>query len=701
MPCFRLWLFNQDEYGNKPEIRENISKIIAQEISRLLYLGKEKRLFIGNKPVDASDIAILVRRNMEAKIIQEELSNLHIPTVLYSTTNIFGSWECKEIQRILYGIYRYNNEAYLKAALGTDMIGLKGEDIELQDEVEWEKWITKFKEYHELWNKYGFICMFKEFLNKESVIPRVMRFPDGERRCTNILHLMEAIHNVAKENMLSMEGVIKWLSDQKEEQFSRLEEYQLRLESDESAVKIITIHRSKGLEFPIVFLPFAWESIHKTESIHIPVIFHDPRDKLRSILDIGSDNRQDNKRLEAQESLAEEIRLLYVGLTRAKNCCYLVWGKIKDSGKSALSYLFYHDGNINENLIDDIEERVNNINDSKAVEKIKKIFHGMEKEVVISSVPIIEEKLEHFEEKEERLSCRKFSGLIDRSWHITSFSSLISNRLEIEEVQDLDRVIQEEEEEELPKEPSVDIFSFPKGTRAGTFFHDLLEHLDFTEKEEEIKQIISLKLDEHGFEQIWLDTIYDTIKKLLNLVIDPKIKGLTLSQIPMKNRINELEFYFPLKKITPEIIEQILRDYGLIEFDVGIPDKIGRLRFDPVEGFMRGFIDMIFFWNNRFFLVDWKSNFLGDKITDYKTDSLFRVMKKEFYTLQYLIYTIALDQYLRSSISGYNYQKDFGKIYYIFLRGIDPQKGSNYGVYIDKPDPELISTLRNILIGYA
>ncbi len=654
--CLKVWIFEEEK--RKSDIKEVVSKAVANEISRLLYLGKEGRLTIGEKPVRASDIAVLVRKNSEARLIQEELSRLHIPAVIYSTTSIFDSWECKEVLRILNAIYQYRSEGYLRSALGTDILGKKGEDLERMNEKEWEEWIKKFREYHEIWKRSGFVVMFKEFLEKEDVFQRLMKFQDGERRCTNILHLMEVIHRGERENQLGMEGIIKWISEKKNERSTSIDEYQLRLESDEDAVKVITIHRSKGLEFPIVFLPFMWDIIKRSHNS--PVIFHDPEDELTSVLDLGSDMEEENRKKQEKEILAEDIRILYVGLTRAKNCCYVVWAKTKDFKKSSLYYLLFQEKEIAS--LEGIKEQLERI---------------LKKDSVIFSLP--DKAYSFFEEKEEELYVRKLSKKIDKAWAITSFSNLTSN---IDEYQDFDR---ETEKEEAEQEESFEsIFSFPKGTRAGTFFHSLLQELDFQEKDEgKIKELIERKLEEFGFEVEWKETIFKLIKDLLEFPIDPEI-GLKLSDISKKDRLNEFEFYFPLKRITDGLLKRIL--------------KIEGLRFDTVEGFMRGFIDMVFFWKGKYFIVDWKSNFLGNSIKDYSERLLEVEMKKRCYELQYLIYTVAVDQYLRKTVPSYSYQKDFGKVYYVFLRGIDSKRDPSFGVYRKRPDPKVLSELRKILI---
>ncbi len=678
-PPLKIWRFKIEEKGNKTGAKEKIAKSVAGEISRLLELADKKKLLIGDEPVKASDIAVLVRKNAEADLIQKELSSLRIPAIIYSSTDVFDSWECNELITVLKGIASYNRESYLKAALGTDIIGLKAEQIELLSEEEWESYIKRFQHYHKIWENAGFICMFRHFLNQEQVIPRLMRFEDGERRCTDLLHLMEIVHEAEKEHMLGIEGVIKWLYSQKKGSSSRSGEYQLRLESDESAVRVITIHRSKGLEFPIVFIPFAWDTIDERVFSKRPVIFHSLKDHAY-VLDLGSKAQEKHTQLSLQEALAEDLRLIYVAVTRAKNCCYLVY-EDKDSAKnnrrnkkqSAMSYLFDKDP--------------------------AEIFSEMKGDVIVEDISEPEPKHRLTCREEGRLFCRSFSRQIDTSWRVTSFSSLISNAQYVEDVQDIDMIqFEEDEEEEEEITPiSQDIFSFPKGARAGTFFHDLLEHLDFKDSDDNIMQLISKKLVQYGFDQSWKKVVFSLIKELLNIPLDPELKDLRLSDISLQARINEMEFYFPLKRISPELLEELMRDWGLIDTGTGarLPSEIEQLRFDPVEGFMRGFIDMIFSWRGKFFIIDWKSNYLGDKKENYFFEQLHKEMKRKFYFLQLLIYTVALDRYLSVNMSDYSYEKDFGSVYYVFLRGISLEKGPEFGIYRYRPDPKLLQRLKS------
>ena len=285
---------------------------------------------------------MLVRQNREALLVQKALSERNVPSVLYSTQNLFDSHEALEMERFLAAVVEPNEESLLKAALSTDMVGIAGEELErlTLDEARWEKWLVKFRDYHDLWQERGFFRMFRSFLQDEKVLTRLIAFADGERRNTNLLHLMEVLHQASIERKLNMTGLLKWLSEQRDPNAPRSEEHQLRLESDENAVNLVTIHKSKGLEYPIVFCPFSWDGIRSKKDKE-PLLFHDPQNRMQLIFDLGSEDQEHHRAIAEKEELAENLRLLYVALTRAKCRAYLVWGRFKDAETSAPAYLLH------------------------------------------------------------------------------------------------------------------------------------------------------------------------------------------------------------------------------------------------------------------------------------------------------------------------------------------------------------------------
>ena len=698
----QLWFANTNSKKpmNKSEAQERIPKAVAAEISQLL--DKKNKVLLGEKPLREGDIAILLRQNREADLMRKILLSCNIPSVLHSTGNIFDSHESLETERVLSGITQPNSERRLRAALATDMMGLSGRELDAltENETAYEKWLVKFRQYHNLWNTEGFIRMFRQFISEEDILHRLMAFPDGERRNTNLLHLSEILHQAWIEKKTGMAWLVKWLSEQRNPNTPRLDEHQLRLESDENAVKLVTIHKSKGLQYPVVFCPFMYGG---SEINDHTFLFHDENENRRLTLDLGSDDIEKNRMIAEHEKLAENLRLLYVALTRAKNRCYLVWGRFNKAETSALAYLLHHPGP-SEDILRAMSENFKTLSDTDMFESLEAIRDRADGAICLSEMPQeVSPLYKKPSDKTEQLECQKFSGRIARNFRISSFSSLTSGRERRSELADHDAQTGQEdmtelEEPENAQKKAPDIFSFPKGARPGKCLHDIFEHLDFVEPSA-MKELTADKLGKYDFDLKWQEPVCDMIRKVLSAPLDPECRELTLSQIRNEDRLNELEFYFPLNQISSKTLKTIFAKYAAAEFPNDFPEDIERLEFAPVRGFMKGFIDMVFQFRDKFYLVDWKSNFLGPRLADYHQNALLEPMKAHYYILQYHIYTVALHQYLFVRKPGYSYEKDFGGIFYIFLRGVDPNDGPDFGIYRDRPPEKLIRELYLKLIA--
>jgi exodeoxyribonuclease V beta subunit len=711
-PPFHLWFVDakkvadSDKPITKGQARELIPDAVAGEISRLIGLGKEGRALIGDRPLREADIAVLVRRNSEARLVQESLTALRIPSVLHSMGNLFDTDEALEMSRVLSAIGSPNHEPLLKVSLATDMLGKGGEDLEKlgRDEAEWEDWVVKFREYNELWEKRGFIRMFRYFLLKEKVRTRLLSFPDGERRLTNIIHLAEVLHQESSERKLGMVGLLKWLRQQRDPESPRLEEHQLRLESDANAVRIVTIHKSKGLEYPVVFCPFNWDGseIGKKEEF----LFHDPKDDWKINLVLNPEENP-NRMLGEKEILAENLRLLYVSLTRAKNRCYLIWGRFNEAGTSAPAYLLHPADGSPEDIVAATGEKFEGLTDADIRQALKELARNGKGAIQLSDMPLGpgEQQLPAAEAGRD-LHFQGFSAHIRRDWRIASFSLLTADREKETKTPSHAAIDLPEHDQGINLEETISdmepsgIFAFPKGARPGTLLHDIFEQIDFSGKDiSPIREVVAGKLREYGFEMHWQETVCEMIGKVLAAPLQSGENGLTLSRIGMKDRLSELEFYFPLDLITPKKLKKVFADHGGPEIAGDFPEQIENLNFLPAQGFMKGFIDLVFQFQGRFYLVDWKSNFLGNRVEDYGKKTLLREMKENFYILQYHIYTLALHQYLRNRLGDYDYEKHFGGVFYVFLRGVDPERGPDFGIYRDLPRKELVEALSRELIG--
>ncbi|MGE5439472.1 MAG: exodeoxyribonuclease V subunit beta [Bacteroidota bacterium] len=672
----RLWKINRDSAGEVPEVpgmnnEDLVSACLAGEIRRLLDLGRQKLAVVGDEPLMEKDFAVLVRKNSQAEKVQKSLIELGIPCVIYNSGNIFSSHEAEEAERLLSCIADPGNIRLVKAALATDLLGLSCLEIDelTEDEQQFEAWLEKFREYNRIWYSSGFIRMLRKLLNDENILPRLMEFLDGERRNTNVLHLMELLHQAETGEKLSPRGLIKWLQENISSENDK-EEHQLRLESDEKAVKIITIHKSKGLEYPVVFIPFMWSTFRERKEF----LFHkNENNSYQRTWELGSQLYDLHRAIHQRENLAEDLRLLYVAITRARNCCYLV---LNEELNGVLEHLFSDLKSLQESSAGCINIGDMPISLSPA-----------------GSPPSADELPE--------LKPLDFSGTVSDSSRIASYTSLLYGHA---------NVITPVEQELLPEDELTDenesmdaelnefsIYSFYKGQRAGIFMHEILEEADFSAGD--FDELVKAKLNRYRFDEAYAPALNTMVKNVLSA----RLAGtLSLQQVPSQKRLREMEFYFPLKTINVQKLAAIFKesyaeDERLNDFYL----YMEKLRFGDIGGFMNGKIDLFFEHDGRYFIADWKSNHMGSTAASYNQDNLLRLMKEGLYILQYHLYCLAIDQHLKATRKDYDYDRHFGGIFYVFLRGVDAASGQDNGIFCHRPSKEALFKLSSYLIDSA
>ena len=685
---------------NSGDCRVLIANAVAGEIQRLTRAQRD--------PLPAGDIAVLVRTNEQAQVVKQRLSAAGIPAVVCSTGNIFDACEAEDMQRVLASLAEPSDIGRLKSALATDILGATADDIAAADREPdgWEDRLSRTRDYYQVWHRQGFMPMFRRLLAGERVKERLLRFPDGERRLTNLLHISELLHQAAVENHLGMTGLLKWFAEQRDPSTPRLEEHQLRLESDKAAVKIVTIHKSKGLEYRVVFCPFAWSG---SSARGEEVFFHDPAADRRLTIDLGGEDSALSRRFAEAEALSENLRLLYVALTRAKERCYLVWGRINTSETSALAYLLhFRDAGDGEDpdIVERLKRALKSKSDEDLLQDLATLASRSQATIDVRSLPDAPLKRARPPADDSATLCgRRFEGKIDRSWRIASYSALASAAGADRDAADRDglgpfQTAAAEADEPGPAPAAgLDLFAFPKGSRAGNFFHAVLEHADFGAWQgAETDALVGRMLAQFGFGAEWRAAVLRMIGEVAGLCLFAGAPGLTLAGIGASERIHEMEFYYPLHPLTPERLREVFLHHGRTGLGGEVAERIGRLTFAPLQGFMRGFIDMVFCHEERYYLVDWKSNHLGDGYESYHAHRLVTPMQEELYTLQYHIYTLAVHQYLRWRLPAYRYERHFGGVAYVFLRGVDCRRGPEFGVFLDIPPSDLVHALGRALI---
>ncbi len=690
---FELWFYprGQDEKAvSKDSAETELPRIVAAEIARLLT----GETHIGERRVRPEDIAVLVLENRQAQMMQEALNALGIPNVQQTNASLFEVREATELHRILLAVAQPRNWSLVKAALATDIIGLAADRIAqmTDDDAEWKNVLERFHRYFDLWTTRGFIQMFRAVLQQEKVRPHLLSQPDGERRLTNVLHLGEVLQRASTEQRLGVAGLLHWFAIKRTERNVTDDEYQLRLERDENAVKLVTVHKSKGLEYGIVFCPFSWKHSEISRGGEDVVFFHE-RDTGQLVRDLGSEQFDVHRELAIEEKLAENVRLLYVALTRAKHRCYFVWGHFYKAESSAPAWLLHRTAAPATSSAVDLKT----LTDEAMRTDLAKLQTASTDAAGFSAIQVRDvpdsDAVDYkpAPQSDRALQPRTFTTSVRSDWRTTSYSSL--TREWEDDTPDYDQM-----ESAASQAAAGSIFSFPKGSKPGICLHEILEVCDFTETDVSVlKELVDKKLQEHGFAAEYSETVCQSITNALSVSLDKNIPGLKLCTVAAHDRIAEMEFYFPLRRISPSTFQDIFTRHNVLQTaDMPFVETSG-LTFHPVCGYLKGFIDLVFQSEGKFYIVDWKSNCLGNTVESYGPEALRTAMLSENYILQYHLYSLALHKYLESRLPGYDYAKHFGGVFYVFLRGLDPGR-PEYGVFRDRPSDRLMRELATKLI---
>ncbi len=690
---------------------------VAADIRDLLRSGE----LLGDRPVRPGDIAVLVRKNQQALQTQEALRAMGVPSVLHGATSVLESEEADHLERLLAGIAEPGRRSALRTALATPLIGLDGHELAQLDQDEegaWDDWIDRFRRWRALWERQSVARMFRAVLEDQGLQIRLLALPDGERRMTNLLHLVELVHTAAVSQELGVTGVLRWLRSTRMDETPDPEAMSLRLESDARAVQLVTVHRSKGLEYPIVYCPYLWHSWVKTAASAPEVRFHDPDDGHRLKLDLGSPEHGRHLELMNLEDRAEDLRLLYVAITRARHRALLYLGPFRPLDHSALGYLLHQPTGVlpERKPLEATAAHIKKLSGRQLRAELEALAAESDGRISTS----LAEKPGHarWEPEEEApppLAARAAGARPDRTWHTSSFSRLTRTserglKLGLGPVAEgRDRDIAVEEPEPLVEQgPPIRLLEFPRGAKAGNFFHDVLEHLDFQCIDQDVvHELAQRMLRVHGFDEELAETVQDALGAILATPFHED--GLRLMDLAPGQRINELHFTVPVgaglsaRSDTPRLdrpaIARVFREHGSAQVPADYPEALERLEFEPLHGFLTGFIDLIFQDQGRWYVVDYKTNHLGDHLGAYAAAELPHAMAHGHYFLQYTLYVLALHRYLKLRLPDYDYERHFGGATYLFVKGMEPSIGASHGAFRDRPSLAMIEALEAALEG--
>jgi exodeoxyribonuclease V beta subunit len=632
----------------------------ADTLVHLLAGAEDGRATINGNPLKAADIAILVRTHREAEAIQQGLRRRGLHSVSSSQASVFASAEARQLVLVLAALADLANTGRIRTCLATDLFGRNGDDLHAlnNNEQAWEAQLATLLQYQHLWRDQGFIPMFQLLMAEQKVTRRLSALPGGERSLTNFLHLAELLQESPAARH-GMAGLLRWFRQQIHAPDSNAADQLIRLENDEQLIRIVTIHRAKGLEFPVVFLPFLWATRSLPEDQ--PLSFHH-RQSLQLTIDLGT-GVDDHRNWAEEERLAEELRLLYVAVTRAKCCCLFCWGRVKGFERSGLAHLLHQGQSLatDAELLRDLE-RLNAEASVLAIKPFPEAFNAPRLRAAGETVA---------------LHPQVFQGRINPGWSMISYSRLTAG------AESLPGQDQDELDPLLPmaSEDFTSIFTFPRGPAAGTCLHTLLERLDFNRSALEQQTLMGEVLEQGGIDLRWLPATARWLDNLLGVELPGSCR---LGGLAQGDRINELSFLFSLEQVNIRRLNTLLETAGLRSLVT-----VGSV----LQGLMKGFIDLVFRYQGRYYLVDYKSNHLGPNLSHYGPEALGECMDSHQYHLQALIYTLALHRFLQSRIAGYSYETHFGGVYYLFLRALHPEHPVGSGIHNARPDRILIDQM--------
>ncbi|NTU68969.1 MAG: exodeoxyribonuclease V subunit beta [Chlorobiaceae bacterium] len=690
----------------------NLNSGSAEQFATAACAAGVEALLKGGDGTTAGDVAVIVRTHRQARTIQDALNARGIASVMRSEESVFASRQAAEVSTLVAALADPGREPLVRSALATDIMGLSSNEIDRlnSDESAWVSRLQQFREYHRLWLEEGFMVMVRELMTREAVRQRLLDSPgnEGARILTNLLHCFELLHRAAHEGNLGVEGLVSWFGE-RVAAGEPGEEYQIRLESDEPAVRIVTVHVSKGLEYPVVFCPFLYGGLRTGDGI---IRYHD--DNGRLVKDFGSNRIAGHRKSAGREELAENLRLLYVALTRAKHRCVFFTGRVVDGRRkgtapllSPAAWLLHvpEAAKRSQDTVDVASRALDALSAVEMAQGLRELAEGSAG--AIGYRRLLPEDLELEASgpvtAPSRLpsgyACRSFRGEIDTEWRVASFTSFSRNRKEAPELPDRD----EPETTSVPPIVRTDdvlsIFTFDRGARAGILMHSLFEKLDFPSASVSgIDALVGRELDRQGYDRKWLPCLSGMVQEVISASISSPSGAFRLRDLQPGSWSTELEFHIPLKRITSPALAALLARHGAAPDGSDLFRLAESLDFRTAKGVLMGFMDMVFEADGRFWLIDWKSNHLGYSAEAYRGEALRNSMDEHLYTLQYLLYTVALDRYLAIRVPGYSYSSHFGGVVYVFLRGVQAGAGEATGLFRDLPDEALVRELGSILI---
>ncbi|GAA1477673.1 exodeoxyribonuclease V subunit beta [Nocardioides aestuarii] len=699
-------------------LRTHVAADLAADVRALLASGAT----YDGRPVEAGDVAVIVEAHKDARACRDALAEAGVPAVYTGDTDVFASPAADDWQRLLEAFEQPHRSGLVRAAAVTRFFGETAATLAAGGDALTDRVSQTLREWADHARERG-IAAVVEAAQVGGMSRRVLGWQGGERHLTDLDHLGQILHETAHRERLGLPALLEWLRDQTRDRRGAAERNR-RLDSDAKAVQIMTVWVSKGLQYPLVYLPFAFNR-HVPDPAH--VLHHD--EDGRRCLDIGG-RRSGFSAVQARgrtESAGDDIRLTYVALTRAQSQVVAWWAPSWDEPNGGLSRLLRGRGP-GEAVVP--ERCDTTISDEDAIATFRRWA-----EVggpVVERSEVVDAPEPPLPALPAGLGVRRFTRPVDVTWRRTSYSGLLRSAVPQTGVaSEPEAEALDDEVSDLPAlpeatVPGIDLPSpmagVPAGAALGSLVHEVLEEADPEAPDllAELTRVVGERLPYWPVD-VTAEVLAEALIPLHDTPLGPLVPGLTLRRLGQRDRLRELDFEIPLAGgDRAEVADVRLREAAdLLDRHLAAADPMrayaDRLR-DPalgqqsLRGYLSGSIDVVLrVPGPRYVVVDYKTNRLGDgdgpvTAADYAAPRLAEAMLHSDYPLQALLYSVVLHRYLRWRQPGYDPATHLGGVAYLYLRGMcgpdTPElDGHPAGVFSwDVPAP-LVVALSDLLDG--
>jgi exodeoxyribonuclease V beta subunit len=675
--------------------RDFFAHYCAEDI--VARLNDERTGFEGGKDgyqrLKPADIAVLVRDRKEAAAIRRALQRRGVPSVYLSDKDsVTDSEEAGDVLRWLSAVANPLDGSLARAAFATRTAGLPLAELAhlSSDELAWEERVEQLKALHIIWQRQGVLAMLRRFIHELQLPAALLQQVGGERRLTNLLHLAELLQSASRQ-LDGEQALIRWLAEQIEGGEGAGDERVLRLESDAELVKVVTVHKSKGLEYPLVYLPFA-VTARKVERRNRSFFEFSDHEGVRQI-----DMALTDAALELVERarLQEDLRLMYVALTRARHFLWL--------GVTALAARKAGDNTLHESALGYLLTGGAPLPSELMLERWQHACQDCS-DISIVTLDMNQQQLTRLSRIEHRpplLEPQHYTGRFERDWSVGSFTSLARRTGPTGTISGAGPVPRDALQEKLMEDGDMIVTStptrvedapwhrFPRGSVPGNFLHEQLEWMGQEGFEIVAHENFASRLTRRVERAGWGNRLDDTLAWLREIAGTP-LPHLNAPLSAIVAPLPEMEFWFPSERLATGALDQLCATHLL----GGAPRPA--LPERELHGMLKGFCDLVFEHEGRYWILDYKSNALGGGDASYQEPSLISAMAEHRYDIQGAIYMLALHRLLQSRLGeAYDPAEQLGGAIFMFLRGIGNTQ--TRGCYWIAPDPELLDGLDSLL----